>query len=945
MDNNKEKLIGNGRGNLLLKLIRERNRAGNEAAAAAVASASDIPTVFPIQSLPSSTRTYIPEPIISAPKLTMSQGRASLLDMIKARKAAATNHPLQVTPLPQATPLPETTLPSQIISSPEEIRPCIGRGSILNQIKIASSVPQTPIRPHIPGSSDDNTAVFDKLSDITLEDTVSSSEVSSFQSPRLVPQQGTSGKSIQLSANYINLKLDAEKGLFNYEVKFSPDIDSRPLRRKLLNQHIETLGRTRVFDGVTLCLPKKLKQDITILTSTHPMDQSTITMSLIFKKQQNMGDNIAFFNLLLGRVMRALSLVRIGQHNFNPKGIRAIPQHKLEVWPGYVTSISEYQGGLKLCLDAKHRVMRTETVRDIMMSFGQKPNFRDLVTKEIIGLSVFTRYNNRTYRVDDIAWDKNPTYVFEKGEDKISLLDYYKQHWNLQIQDAKQPLLVNCAKIKTTTGQTQEQIVLLVPELCYIASLTDSIRSDFRIMKDLDEVTKMSPNARRDVLKHFVQEVQSNDIPRDILAEWGLSLENELVNFKGRLLEPEEIIFGRDKRFKSLPHKSVDWGNVVSRNPMLRTTDLNQWCILHCQKDTRSTREFIEMFKKVSKAMGVTTREPQIICLRDDRTESYVQELRRNIQRNINLMVVVFPTNRTDRYSAVKRICCVEMPVPSQVIISRTISRADKLKSITEKIALQINCKLGGALWTLAIPMENCMICGIDVYHGGIGQSTKGSVAGFVASLDKLLTTWHSKICLQGRHQELMDMLQVCMTSALKAYYKHNKRYPDRIIVYRDGVGDGQIDTVGKYEVKQLLVAFKNIEPNYQPTLTVIAVHKRINTRLFATCPRGLENPLPGSVVDTCITRSEVYDFFLVSQNVRMGTVSPTRYIVVYDNKNMKAEHIQRLTYKLCHLYYNWPGTVKVPAPCQYAHKLVSLVGQNIQMEPHQCLSDTLFYL
>lgn len=39
------------------------------------------------------------------------------------------------------------------------------------------------------------------------------------------------------------------------------------------------------------------------------------------------------------------------------------------------------------------------------------------------------------------------------------------------------------------------------------------------------------------------------------------------------------------------------------------------------------------------------------------------------------------------------------------------------------------------------------MICGIDVYHSGVGQSMKGSVAGFVASLDKLLTSWHSKIC------------------------------------------------------------------------------------------------------------------------------------------------------------------------------------------------------
>ena len=29
-----------------------------------------------------------------------------------------------------------------------------------------------------------------------------------------------------------------------------------------------------------------------------------------------------------------------------------------------------------------------------------------------------------------------------------------------------------------------------------------------------------------------------------------------------------------------------------------------------------------------------------------------------------------------------------------------------------------------------------------------------------------------------------------------------------------------------------------------------------------------------------------------------------------------------QISYKLTHMYYNWPGTVRVPAPCQYAHKL-----------------------
>ena len=64
------------------------------------------------------------------------------------------------------------------------------------------------------------------------------------------------------------------------------------------------------------------------------------------------------------------------------------------------------------------------------------------------------------------------------------------------------------------------------------------------------------------------------------------------------------------------------------------------------------------------------------------------------------------------------------------------------------------------------------------------------------------------------------------------------------------------------------------------------------------------------------------YDFFLVSQKVRQGTVTPTHYTVVHDSSTLKPDHMQRLAYKMTHMYYNWPGTVRVPAPCQVSHMM-----------------------
>ena len=56
---------------------------------------------------------------------------------------------------------------------------------------------------------------------------------------------------------------------------------------------------------------------------------------------------------------------------------------------------------------------------------------------------------------------------------------------------------------------------------------------------------------------------------------------------------------------------------------------------------------------------------------------------------------------------------------------------------------------------------------------------------------------------------------------------------------------------------------------------------------------RNAVNPPSGTVVDDVVTLPERYDFFLVSQSVRQGTVNPTSYNVLRDTSGLKPEHIQ----------------------------------------------------
>ena len=39
---------------------------------------------------------------------------------------------------------------------------------------------------------------------------------------------------------------------------------------------------------------------------------------------------------------------------------------RLEIWPGYVTACAQYEGGLMLMTDVSHKVLRTDTVLDVM---------------------------------------------------------------------------------------------------------------------------------------------------------------------------------------------------------------------------------------------------------------------------------------------------------------------------------------------------------------------------------------------------------------------------------------------------------------------------------------------------------------------------------------------------------------------------------------------------
>ena len=89
----------------------------------------------------------------------------------------------------------------------------------------------------------------------------------------------------------------------------------------------------------------------------------------------------------------------------------------------------------------------------------------------------------------------------------------------------------------------------------------------------------------------------------------------------------------------------------------------------------------------------------------------------------------------------------------------------------------------------------------------------------------------------------------------------------------------------------------------------------------------------------------EDQSFYLISHHVTQGMTSPTLYRIVDNDGEIELMSIARLAFKLCYMYYNWTGGIKVPAPTMMAHKLAFLVGQSVhQVHLEQLRSCPWFY-
>jgi len=152
---------------------------------------------------------------------------------------------------------------------------------------------------------------------------------------------------------------------------------------------------------------------------------------------------------------------------------------------------------------------------------------------------------------------------------------------------------------------------------------------------------------------------------------------------------------------------------------MYAAIGLKRWCVIVPTRNERETEEFLKLLKASCDEMQYPINAPKVVKISDDRTDTYIRALDELLNMDPTLVMLIFPNLRADRYSAVKKRTCVDRAVPTQVVLTKTITPKQggggNIRSVAMKIAIQLNSKLGGAPWMIGLPIKGLMTIGFDV--------------------------------------------------------------------------------------------------------------------------------------------------------------------------------------------------------------------------------------
>ncbi|OJJ41764.1 hypothetical protein ASPWEDRAFT_285619 [Aspergillus wentii DTO 134E9] len=523
----------------------------------------------------------------------------------------------------------------------------------------------------------------------------------------------------------------------------------------------------------------------------------------------------------------------------------------------------------------------------------------------------------------------------------ITVYDFFRETYNITIKDPSLPVI--------NVG-TRQRPSYLPADVC-------------QVLPGQPSNSKLSPSQTQRMIRFAVRKPAQNaqsiitsgvqtlglESADSTLDSFGMQLTPKLMTVPGRVLNCPDVKYAGNKVIKP---RFGSW-NMVSIQ-FASKTELPYWTYLWLSypngrdqwRDEEGLKPTIDAFTDVLRQTGINA----INCVRGQRATVRSEQDIDNAVQNFarapkppKFILVILPAADSAIYNQVKYACDVQAGIPNVCVVAQKFAKPNNAQYFAN-VALKFNLKLGGRNQVLdpaklgVLSEGKTMVVGIDVTHPSPGSASNApSVAAIVASVDRHLAQWPADLRVQTARQEMVSDLDTMLKSRLHLWMKHNGSYPQNILVYRDGVSEGQYDQVLDKELPALRKACKELYPATStskgfPKITIVVVGKRHHHRFYPTRTEDADrssNPQNGTVVDRGVTEAWNWDFFLQAHTALQGTARPAHYYIVYDEifRDQKvqkpfqtaADALEDVTHNLCYLFGRATKAVSICPPAYYA--------------------------
>ncbi|KAH8113207.1 Piwi-domain-containing protein [Phellopilus nigrolimitatus] len=804
-----------------------------------------------------------------------------------------------------------------------------------------------------------------RLSDREQDALVSRFQALSASDPDHVvrPGFGKRGAAIAVRANFFALKYPKDVVLYDYPVVIAPDVVSLTVRKRVFELLESTLEVAPYLHEIAhdwtqrLVSRSRLPADFSATVSEGP--ERVYTVKVLEPKELRTADLdrylrgedadynplpiISAFNLVTTAHASHTGVPDKKGYLFPPSVLGESPlalSAGLEAWKGFFATVRPAYGNLMVNVNVCMGAFYVPNVRlsDAMIKYQQTSYGASNPQSFYRRVRVTTKHlgYRRKSGIKAFGSQSARKTVFQCDElgGMVSVEQYFQRKFNIRLQHADDLPVVNVGN-KAKDTFVPAELCEIEPGQPYAGMLSE------REILEMEKYTAVPPFVSAKTIAEQGLEVLGLRSGAPPIQGFGVKFSLDMAVVPARLLSPPKVIYSSD----SLTVANGSWN---TRNVRFhRPAQLTRAAILVLadggREDFRDSsdsalRSVVTRFLATCRASGMQVDDalPPLLFVRlpqanprDPLRTAAIDAIENEIKTlpgRPNIMLV-FVSN-SGIYPGLKKLCDSKLGIATVCMQMANVREERGQDRYLSSIALKINTKLGGVNHQLDASsmrwLKNTMLVGMDLTRPGVG-CVKGtpSITAVVASCDEEFMHYPASLGFQEQGKEMITGVKQMMTERLSEYLKHMKTLPERVVVFRGGVSDGQFKHVLAHELPEIKAAFRSFK-GYSPKLTIAICGKRHRTRFYPMRPEQADktsNTKAGTLVDRGVTAVYNFDFFLQAHAGQQGTVRATHYTVIFDENRFSADDIQQGAHDASYLWAPTTKSVRLVPPAYAAER------------------------